>query len=324
MKRKVLYFIVVFIVLSNGLFGQFVQQINLGDNLTFNKTFDFVVLADVPYESECEVKFEKLISRINVLNPSSVFFLGDYKSSKTPCDSNIDNKMLNYFNSFKSPLIYSPGDNEWTDCLDQREKTPGLFQMKRLKTIRSLFFKSDSSLGMNRIFVNRESNLNGFEDFRENAFFITNQIAFASIHVVGSNNNLGMGEIKINEYNKRVVADSVWLDLSFKKAIVSNASALVICLHADMFYPDKGNTGFTRFLSQLRNLVSNCNMPILLINGDSHQFLIDKPLKNSMGGVFDNFTRVQVFGEKQVGAVGVHVDLNTRHIFSFYQIIINK
>lgn len=319
----VLISILFFVILPLEIFGQ-KTKIAISSNTGEFNSFDFVALADVPYNTQSEEKFIKLISRINAIQPASVFFLGDYKSSKTPCDSIIDQKMLRYFSEFTPPVIYTPGDNEWTDCIDKNEKSDGSFPIKRLQLIRALFFQSDSSMGINKIHLDRQSNLNGFRDYPENIFFITNNVAFSTVHIVGSNNNLGMEQLKINEYYNRAVADSVWLDLSFMRAVESNTSAMVICIHADMFYPDKGRSGFIRFLSQLQDCASKYGKPILLINGDSHQFLIDKPLKNSKNKVFNNFTRVQVFGEEEVGAVGIHVDINTQQIFSFYQIIINE
>jgi len=48
-----------------------------------------------------------------------------------------------YFHQFEKPLIYTPGDNEWTDCnkLEAGSYNP----QERLETARKVFFKDRQS-----------------------------------------------------------------------------------------------------------------------------------------------------------------------------------
>jgi hypothetical protein len=47
--------------------------------------------------------------------------------------------IFNLFEQFKNPLVYTPGDNEWTDCHKTNEGTSG-DPLKELAAVRSLFF----------------------------------------------------------------------------------------------------------------------------------------------------------------------------------------
>ncbi len=42
--------------------------------------------------------------------------LGDIKSGSTTCTDARFAAALATFESFKDPVVYTPGDNEWTDC----------------------------------------------------------------------------------------------------------------------------------------------------------------------------------------------------------------
>ena len=78
--------------------------------------FQFVALGDMPYSlPEDDVRYERLISEINKTKPSFSIFIGDTKSGSSPCSDEYNQKVKAYFNQFISPLIYSLGDNEWTD-----------------------------------------------------------------------------------------------------------------------------------------------------------------------------------------------------------------
>jgi hypothetical protein len=70
---------------------------------------------------------------------------------------------------------------------------------------------------------------------------------------------------------------------------------------------------------------------VVLVNGDSHQFKMDKPLTdyattNAAGlagpNVVENFTRVTTFGEAQDHWVGATIDLRNPNAFTFQQHVV--
>jgi hypothetical protein len=56
---------------------------------------------------------------------------------------------LGYFNALHSAAIFTPGDNEWTDC--DRPSNGSFSSRERLDHERQLFFSTDFSLGQSPI-----------------------------------------------------------------------------------------------------------------------------------------------------------------------------
>jgi hypothetical protein len=99
--------------------------------------FTFIALGDNPYGDPAAVNppYEALIAEINSHSPSFTVHIGDIKSGSTPCDDAMLNQQLAYMNSFASAMIYTPGDNEWTDC--HREKAGKFDPLERLAFLRA-------------------------------------------------------------------------------------------------------------------------------------------------------------------------------------------
>ena len=286
------------------------------------ESFSFIVLGDMPYNLPNDyLKFENVIASINKQNQVFNVFVGDFKSSKTPCSNEAYIKILAYFNSFKRPLIYTPGDNEWTDC--GKVKAGSYDTNERLKVIRDQFFKEPTqSLGVNKINLITQSSFEDYSKYVENKMWNYNAISFATVHIVGSNNNLIISDSTANgEFLERSKADIYWINKIFKKAEKDKSLGIVIFEHADMFFPDKGKEGFETFLTALQKLVTDYKKPVLLVNGDSHEYRIDKPFyeNKELKKTLLNFTRLQVFGEADMQAVKVTINPKDPSLFEIQQ-----
>src|SRR4028118_2004887 len=66
----------------------------------------------------------------------------DIKSGNSPCTDELFLREKERFEDSASPLVYVPGDNEWTDC----ERT-GYDPIERLERLREIFFEGEESLG---------------------------------------------------------------------------------------------------------------------------------------------------------------------------------
>ena len=60
---------------------------------------------------------------------------------------------------------------------------------------------------------------------------------------------------------------------------------------------DANPDGFHDILSRLRDLTIAFEKPVVLVHGDSHYFIVDKPLLDAQGRRVENFTRVETFGD---------------------------
>ena len=76
-----------------------------------------MAIGDVPYNlPEDFERFERMITQINEAKPAFTIHVGDIKSGSVPCSDEYYVKIKEYFDTFEEALIYTPGDNEWTDC----------------------------------------------------------------------------------------------------------------------------------------------------------------------------------------------------------------
>ncbi len=290
--------------------------------------FDFVALGDMPYTLPADYgRFEKLIGAINRQRPAFSVHVGDFKSGSTLCSEEIFRKVLGEFQTFEQPLVYTPGDNEWTDC--GRPLAGRYDPEERLAVVRKLFFPDHNSFGKTKLALTSQALTPAFAAYVENNRWTTGNVAFATVHLVGSNNNFVPNDAKgqNREFYERQKANLAWLDEVFAEATARHRLGVVLFTQADMFNPAKAARdadGFTEILAALSRLSVAFGRPVLLINGDSHRFIVDKPLPNpaSPKQVLQNFTRLQVPGEADVQAVRVTVDPGQTALFQVQELVV--
>src|SRR4051812_9252627 len=109
--------------------------------------FNFVALGDTPYFLPADyAAFERLIARVNTLKPAFTLHVGDIISGQTRCDDALYSRVRDMFATFEGALVYTPGDNEWTDC--HRPNSGRYDPLERLARVRELFFPDPTrSLG---------------------------------------------------------------------------------------------------------------------------------------------------------------------------------
>lgn len=302
------------------IFSLFLLLFILGVNASAqNKKFDFIAFGDMPYKLPDDyARFEDLIRQVNKEKPAFSVHVGDFKSGSTPCSDEYFNKIFNYFESFSEPLIYTPGDNEWTDC--NREAAGKYDPLERLDLLRKMFFKEPKSLGQKKIPLSTQSSNPQFTKYVENVAWEHEGIQFATIHLVGSSNNF---KGKDNtEFLEREQANLAWLDEIFRRAAATNG--LVFFTQADMFYGGKIVPVFKGICDKLSALSIQYGKPVLWINGDSHRFIVDKPLLQSdKRSTILNFTRMQVFGDADLASVRISVDPKSRELFTIRQMLMD-
>jgi hypothetical protein len=279
--------------------------------------FSFVALGDMPYGSpeEAYPPYEALIQAINAVSPDFSIHVGDIKAGSTPCTDEEFQNQLDFFNTFASALVYTPGDNEWTDC--HREAAGAFVPTERLATLREMFFAKAETLGQKPFALERQSDLmTDYKMYVENTRFLHNGVLFVQVHIVGSNNNFEIrDEAAVKEFLARDAANIAWLNDSFDKAEAENVAAVVVSMQADVFDSAAYYADFPRhsgFLESVGNTLlpraEAFGKPVLLIHGDSHIFKVDQPFTNADDTVIHNLTRLEVFGETDFNAVRVTVD----------------
>ena len=177
------------------------------------ETFKFVAIGDMPYGDPVKTypPFRALIGAINARQPAFTIHVGDIKSGSTLCTDALFQEQLDFLNSFETALVYTPGDNEWTDC--HRDAAGKFDPLERLAKLRAMFFTGPQSLGRAPLALERQGDLMpDHRTFVENARFVKAGILFTTLHVVGSNNNLEPRDRRAaNEFFDRDQANVAWL-----------------------------------------------------------------------------------------------------------------
>ena len=250
-----------------------------------NPTY-FAVTGDVPYGAGATALFPTLIESINAdPHVRRAVHVGDTKSGSTECTDDWFDYIYGQFQSFLDPLVYTPGDNEWTDC--HRPNNGGWNPNERLEKIRETYFsKPGRPLGGRGLDVHAQ------RGYPENQMWMESRVVFAAIHTVGSNNNLlewtdetpEMAAERQAEWAGRDAANRAWLDAAFDLAQVKGAVGVVLFSHADMWHPsDIGDpsvsfSGHQAYVELLAARASAFGKPVLLFAGDSHDYRVDQPL----------------------------------------------
>jgi len=283
------------------------------------RAFSFAAIGDQQYGPEGERKWPALVEAINrdARRLAFVLHVGDIKDGQSLCSDEMFASRLESFNAFRLPFVLTPGDNEWTDC---HRPTSGSFDaIERLDHLRGVFFRTTESLGARRMVLTRQSEDPRFATYRENAMWTRGPLVFATVHIVGSNNNLGRDAANDREYEARNRANLEWIRTTFRLARDGRFGGVVLAFQANLRIgapaaDDSPASGFADTIALLEHETAAFGRPVLAVHGDTHSFRFDKPLKGRASGrTIEHFFRLEVPGEDDVHWVRVDVAPASRH-----------
>jgi hypothetical protein len=149
--------------------------------------FTFVAMGCMPYGDDNFAAYERLLAEINRQQPAFTVHCGDTKGGGVPPTEAFLKHVHGWFDSLEGAAIYTPGDNEWTDVhrASNGSQDPAVWLAK----VRAEYFSAERSMGRAPIPLVTQRRERGFEKFVENARWTRGGVVFATVHVVGSNNN---------------------------------------------------------------------------------------------------------------------------------------
>ena len=284
-----------------------------------NRPFTIAVIGDTPYGDVKLAEFPSLIALINA-DPQveRVLHAGDIKAGKnSDCTSAYFHTIRGLFDTFDDPLVYTPGDNEWTDC-HVDIKNNGLYApTERLVAVRDTFFPVPGrTLGIHQARVKSQADDPANAAYVENVMWTRSGVVFAALNITGSNNDgaswgttlpadAGSYPSQADEQAARAAANAAWLDRVFSNAREEHAPAVVLLFQADMWDPAEPTlTGYDALVNQIGTLAADFGRPVLLLEGDSHVFHVDNPYSaaspfhgfHPSTPLADNVTRIVVEG----------------------------
>lgn len=321
----------------------------IGTGQTQERAFQFALVGDLPYSKVEEQEFARIIAMMNGMDLAFVVHIGDMQNdprpynqnparSAMPCTDEMNDWLLAQFQTIRHPVIMTPGDNDWTDChhLKARPVDP----LERLAALRAKFYPEGKSLGQRSMAVTSQAGDPQHGKFRENLRWSRGGVTFATLHIVGSNDNAGRTPEMDAEQKERRTANLAWMKAAFAAAKAADSRGLVLLTQANPAFENSWATNrknllFTRvlgmkppdppvptayddFVKALAGELEDYDRPVAFLHGDTHLFRIDQPLYSAKTNrPFENFTRVETFGSPNSHWVRVTVDAADPHLFRF-------
>lgn len=294
--------------------------------------YEFALIGDYPYTARDERGMPNLVRDIRRQSDLAfVVHLGDLHNPRwTDCSGQLFKARYDLLMDMQHPLIYTPGDNDWADCKDQPEHY--------LQLIRSIFFSDPrSAIGANAFPVRTQGSGEEFPELVENVMWEHRGVVYASMHMILPA-LLPFGD-EVADYRQRLIlAGEAWMDEAFTMAAERDAKAVFLITQASL-WPISGNPQiinllypeifeltptFDRFKQKLVENARAFRKPVVMANGDSHYFRVDKPLLDSGNDPLQTFTRVEGFGTPHGHWVRVRVEPNRPEVFSFRQELVEE
>jgi hypothetical protein len=200
-----------------------------------------------------------------------VVHVGDIHSGKQFCTEAYDRSVANLWTQFKDPLVFTPGDNEWSDC-HKKAQGGGLYNagsgqidyqrdpggqlidyaggdpLANLALVRSIFFPQPGlTLGGRKEHVLSQANVAdpahpSDAQYAENVMWEESQTVFVTLNIPGGSNNdqdswykAPITSAQQNEVAQRTAADLRWLNAAFAQAQADGARSVVIAEQADLW-----------------------------------------------------------------------------------------
>ena len=308
---------------------------------------------DLPYSDlQATTGVPNLIADMNRQDLEFTVHDGDLKvgsgvpgsATPTTCSDAMYVQALGYLSALKAPAMFTPGDNDWTDC--DRPANGGFSSLERLDHERKLFFGTPFSFGQHRMRQDVQTaalcrGVSGLVPCVENRRWTVRGVTYVTLNIPGSCNNLCDVAPDFAEYSARNEANIVWMQDAFAEAIDRHSAGVMVIAQANpgwdltdgtraplrnprtLFQTDGQPDGFEDFLSALRTQVIAFRRPVAYVHGDSHYFRIDKPFLDEQGRRLENFIRIETFGDNQANGnndvqwLKVLVSPRTREVFSY-------
>lgn len=314
-----------------------------------DRAFQFGLIGDMPYTKVAEQEYLRVLAALNGADLAFVIHVGDFQNDprgyypnpaivSLPCRDENYKAIYDSFQSIRHPFILTPGDNDWADC--HLVKDSKVDPLERLAKVRTMFFPEGRSLGQRTIPVESQAKDSQYAKFRENLRWSMSGVTFATLHIIGSNDNFGRTPEMDAEHVERKAANIAWIKQAFAHARADNSRGLVLLTQANPGFenhwpPDaKGRyfrnflgvkppsppqpTGYDDYIGALADELESYDKPVAFLHGDTHLFRLDKPLYSTKTRrVFENFTRVETFGNPETHWVRITVDPGDPQVFTF-------
>ena len=292
--------------------------------------FEFALIGDYPYFPRDDAGFPNLLDDLRGDSSLAwILHVGDLHNPRaTDCTEALYRSRLDLFTSLGPPFIFTPGDNDWSDCKSEEQSGKDF-----LALVRTVFFPEVGQLaGAPDFSVRSQAAGEDFPEVVENVIWEREGVVFATLHMIAFS-GLSIFDDDREERERLVEAGEAWLDHVFRVAQETDARGVFVALQADP-WPTSGSaryfealepkhlnerSEFSGFKEKLVEHARRFRRPIVVGHGDTHLYRVDKPLHDASLETLQNVTRVEGFGSPDGHWVRVRVEPDREEVFSFRQ-----
>ena len=242
-----------------------------GANQKSSRAYSIGLWGDLPYSAEQSAVIPNLLADMNSQNLAFTAHDGDLRQgsgSPNCANGNIYTNAALYFGSLHAPAIFTPGDNDWTDCDRKSLGADGRNSLQELQNERAFFFSTPYTLGQTQFLQEVQAtplckgfgsanNNSGASSITtntqtatytdvpcvENRRWIVGTVMYATINIQGSCNNLCDDYPDATEYAARNAADIQWMKDTFATAVAQNCVAIMFITQADPGFNQDSSQG---------------------------------------------------------------------------------
>jgi hypothetical protein len=266
------------------------------------------------------MEFDAMLAAMGSEPLAFVIHVGDFKAGgDSPCTDALYADRKRRLDASRHALVLTPGDNDWTDC--RRESNGSGDALERLAKLRAVFFADGWSLGRARLPLARQEGCAEREGVAcrcpglpENRLWTRGGVVFATVHVVGGNDNRGFDKASDAEQACRASANRAWIDGALRLAEASRSRGVVIAAQANPWEASRDKV-YDPLLAQLASGARRLGKPLLFVHGHTHTYRFDQPFRDGLGKPVESALRLETFGSPAVGWVRVTVDPNDERLF---------
>ena len=278
------------------------------------QTWRVALIGDTPYSNYERAELPKMLKSITDHHVDLIAHIGDFKHGGDRCDDALFEDRFRLFETSRAPLLFVPGDNEWSDC--NRPSNGAYDPLERLARLRELFWQDAQTLGRRKLGLERQPG-----QFPEHARLGIGPVLFVTLNIPGGDNNFSKDGEPSEEYLVRNPAVIDWLRDSFALARHDKLAGIALLFQANPGFTNLAMgvplPGYRQLLDVLR--VETLNFPgqVLVVHGDSHINRIDQPLRDTHGKLVRNLTRLETFGYPLMGWTLAVIDSESPGLFRF-------
>ncbi|MEE3366843.1 MAG: metallophosphoesterase, partial [Planctomycetota bacterium] len=87
-----------------------------GSAMAKDRPFSFLAIGDLPYNADQATLLNQLVKQSRKERFEFLMHVGDIQGGGIPCTDTLATNIRDLFRKYPRPVVYTPGDNEWTDC----------------------------------------------------------------------------------------------------------------------------------------------------------------------------------------------------------------